>query len=151
MAEVWFYHLERKGVDDELPGLLQRGLQRGVRMGVVTSSPDRVKEISQKLWGLEDTAFIPHGFEGEPFPEAQPIYLSADGEVPNGADFRFYVDGQEPGNLEAVERASIIFDGRDENAVAQARLMWRRFKADGLSIRYWKQDEDGRWKDQAAS
>jgi DNA polymerase III subunit chi len=150
MAEVWFYHLDRKPVDDELPGLLQRGLDRGVRMAVVTTSPERVKELSQKLWGVEDIAFIPHGFEGEPAPERQPIYLSAGGDIPNGAGFRFYIDGSAPDMMAGVERASILFDGRDENAVQQARELWRRFKAEQMPIRYWKQDEDGRWTDQAA-
>ncbi len=150
MAEVWFYHLERKSVDDELPGLLTRGLERGVRMAVVTSTVERVKELSQKLWGFEETAFIPHGFEGEPMPEQQAIYLSAGGELPNAAAYSFYIDGAAPDTLRSIERASIMFDGRDENAVEQARVMWRTFKADGVAIRYWKQDDEGRWKDQAA-
>ena len=150
MAEVWFYHLERKAVDDELPGLLQRGLERGVRMAVVTSTVERVKELSHKLWGVEDAAFIPHGFDGEPLPEQQPIYLSAGGEVPNRAAYCFYIDGAAPDTLEFLERASIMFDGRDETAVEQARVLWRRFKNDGVVIRYWKQDDEGRWKDQAA-
>jgi DNA polymerase III subunit chi len=150
MAEVWFYHLERKSVDDELPGLLQRGLERGVCMAVVTTSAERVKEISQKLWGVEDTAFIPHGFEGEPRPEEQPIFLSSDGTVPNAAGFRFYIDGSTPDAMTDIERASVMFDGRDEAAVQQARELWRRFKAEDVPIRYWKQDDEGRWRDQAA-
>jgi DNA polymerase III subunit chi len=150
MAEVWFYHLERKTVDDELPGLLLRGLDRGVRMAVITLSAERVKALSQQLWGVEDTAFIPHGFEGEPLLHAQPIYLSADGQVPNAAAYRFYIDGTAPENVIDLERASILFDGRDETAVQQARDLWRRFKAEDIAIRYWKQDEEGRWKDQAA-
>lgn len=150
MAEVWFYHLERKSADEELPGLLQRGLERGVRMAVVTSTPERVKELSQKLWGAGSTAFIPHGFEGEPYPDQQSIYLSADHVVPNAAGFRFYIDGTAPDVMIDVERASIMFDGRDEAAVEQARELWRRFKVDAVPIRYWKQDEEGRWKDQAA-
>jgi DNA polymerase III subunit chi len=149
MAEVWFYHLERKSVDDELPGLLQRGLERGVRMAVITSSTERVKELSQKLWSVDDIAFLPHGFEGEPMPESQMIFLSGNGHVPNAAAYRFYVDGTAPDTLAELERASILFDGREESAVQQARDLWRRFKAENLPIRYWKQDDEGRWKDQA--
>lgn len=150
MADVWFYHLERKSVDDELPGLLHRGLERGLRMAVVTTSDERVRDLSQKIWGHDDTAFMPHGFEGEPNPATQPIYLSGNGEVPNAAAYRFYIDGSAPDTLDSMERASIMFDGRNEAAVEQARTLWRRFKAEGVNIRYWKQDEDGRWKDQAA-
>jgi DNA polymerase III subunit chi len=151
MAEVWFYHLERKSADEELPRLLLRGLERGLRMAVVTPTLERVKEFSQKLWGLEDIAFIPHGFEGEPFPAQQNIYLCTDDEPPNAAAFYFYVDGAIPTTLEGRTRASIMFDGNSEIAVEQARGLWRRFKSDGQTIRYWKQDDSGRWTDQAAA
>jgi DNA polymerase III subunit chi len=150
MADVWFYHLDRKTVDAELPGLLLRGLERGLRMAVVTVSAERVKELSQNLWGLEDVAFIPHGFKGEPNPEQQPIYLCTDDEPVNNADYVFYIDGSAPITLNTERRASIMFNGQDEVAVEQARRLWRRFKAENATIRYWKQDENGRWKDQAA-
>ncbi len=151
MAEVWFYHLERKSVDEELPRILQRGLERGLRMAVVTSTIERVREFSQKLWGLEDAVFIPHGFAGEPLPEAQPIFLCTDDNPPNSAVYRFYIDGAAPLDLSACERASIMFDGNDEGAVAQARDLWRRCKSENATIRYWKQDDEGRWKDQAST
>jgi DNA polymerase III subunit chi len=149
MAEVWFYHIEQRSADDELPGLLQRGLERSLRMGVATTSDERVKELSGKLWGAGQTVFIPHGFDGEPFPEQQPIYISATGQFPNAARFCFYLDGALPNALDDMERASILFDGNDETAVQQARLQWRRFKGEGAVIRYWKKDENGRWTDQA--
>ncbi len=151
MAEVWFYHLERSSADDELPRLLQRGLERDLRMAVVTSSLERVKAFSQKLWGLADTAFIPHGFEGEPHADQQMIYLCTDDVAPNTATFNFYIDGAGPTTLQNLERASIMFDGTQDAAIEQARSLWRRFKAENVAIRYWKQDEDGRWRDQAAA
>jgi DNA polymerase III subunit chi len=149
MAEVSFYHFERKSVDAELPGLLQRGLDRGVRMAVIAPSMERVKELSQKIWGHDDTAFIPHGFEGEPNAEAQLVCLSSNDQPVNGSAFRYYVDGIAPETLDGLERANILFSGLDETAVEAARGLWRRFKAEGATIKYWKQDEDGRWKDQA--
>jgi DNA polymerase III subunit chi len=151
MAEVWFYHLEHTTADAELPRLLQRGLERGLRMAVVTSTLERVREFSQKLWGLEDTVFIPHGFEGEPNPMAQNIYLCTDDQPPNAAAYNFYIDGTAPSSLDALERASIMFDGTDDTAVDHARGLWRRFKTENATIRYWKQDDEGRWKDQAAT
>ena len=149
MTEIWFYHLERTSADAELPRLLQRGLERGLRMAVITPSADRVRDFSQKLWGLDATSFIPHGFEGEPQPEAQLIYLATDERTPNSSVFNFYIDGAEPTQLESVERATIMFDGNSDTALEQARRLWRKFKAENAVIRYWKQDEEGRWKDQA--
>lgn len=150
MAEVWFYHLERTTADAELPRLLQRGLERGLRMAVITPTVERVREFSQKLWGLEATAFIPHGFEGEPQPEQQSIYLSTNEATPNASVFNFYIDEAEPSHIETLQRASIMFDGTNEAAIQQARKLWRKYKVEDFAIRYWKQDEEGRWKDQAA-
>jgi DNA polymerase III subunit chi len=150
MAEVWFYHLERTTADAELPGLLQRGLERGLRMAVITSSVERVRDFSQKLWGLDETSFIPHGFQGEPRPDAQSIFLCTNDVAVNQSVFNFYIDGAEPTSIENLDRATIMFDGTNDFAIEKARALWRKFKSGNVAIRYWKQDDDGRWKDQAA-
>lgn len=150
MAEVWFYHLEREPVEDVLPGLLARGLQRGLRMAVQSPSEDRLKLLSEKLWGFEDVAFLAHGDASTPMPEAQPIYLAESSENPNAAAYRFFIDGAEPLDISALTRASIMFDGNDQSVIEQARTLWKQFKAEGHAISYWKQDEEGRWKDQAS-
>ena len=150
MAEVWFYHLEREPVEDVLPGLLARGLQRGLRLAVQSPGEERLKALSERLWAYEDVAFLAHGDAATPLPDRQPIYLARADEDPNGADFRFYLDGAEPASLEGLTRASIMFDGNDAAAIEQARALWRRFKAEGHAISYWKQDENGRWVNQAA-
>lgn len=151
MAEVWFYHLEGKSAEDVLPGLLARGLECGVRMVVQTVDVERVKALSQKLWAYEDTSFLTHGFEGEPNSAAQAIYLATTAENPNVSGLGFFINGAVPENFNGLTRASIMFDGTEETAIEQARSLWRSYKTDGHAIKYWKQDADGRWKDQAAS
>ena len=151
MAEVWFYHLEQETADKVLPGLLQRGLERELRMAVQTLSLERVKEISQSLWAYEDIAFLAHGIPGEDNPEGQPIYVTASPENPNAASFRFYIDGASPDTLAGLDRACILFNGKDETAKQLARDMWKRFKGEGHDVKYWKQSEQGHWQDQAAA
>jgi DNA polymerase III subunit chi len=149
MAEVWFYHLEREPVENVLPGLLARGLQRELRMAVQGTDSARLAALSDRLWGHEDVAFLAHGGADDPAPEDQPIYLSIDGASPNKANYRFFVDGAEPESVEGLVRASIMFDGNMEDSLTQARALWKRFKAEGHAISYWKQDNEGRWKNQA--
>jgi DNA polymerase III subunit chi len=151
MADIWFYHLERESVDKVLPGLLERGLERDLRMAVQTLDGARVQEISQSLWAYEDVAFIPHGIPGEPDPEEQPIFVTSTAENPNAATFRFFIDGAAPVSIEGLARACILFNGNDETALQQARELWKRFKAEGHAIVYQKRDETGRWVDQAAA
>jgi DNA polymerase-3 subunit chi len=78
-------------------------------------------------------------------PESQPIYLTAGDDNPNGAEVRFLVDGAELGDAGGYARIVFVFDGRDEAAVAQARVAWQKAKAAGYQVSYWQQDAHGRW------
>jgi DNA polymerase III subunit chi len=149
MAEVWFYHLEQRTVEQELPGLLQRGLERNLRMAVYVPDEKRAQTLSQSIWAYEDVAFIPHGFQDDADAQSQPVLICFGGSPANAARFAFCIDGSEVSST-ALERVSILFDGRDQARVSDAREQWKRFKAEGAVIKYWKQDEAGRWKDQAA-
>jgi DNA polymerase III subunit chi len=149
MAEVWFYHLEQKTVEQELPGLLQRGLDRELRMAVFVPDVARAKTLSERIWGHEDVAFLAHGLDGEEGVANQPIVISASGQAANSAGYAFYVHGATPTDISQLDRASILFDGRDDSRVQQARDLWKRFKGEGAAIKYWKQDDEGRWKDMA--
>ncbi len=145
MGEVWFYHLERTTPEQVLPGLLEKTLARGWRAVVRAPDRDRLAHFDRKLWAYRDDSFLPHGLEGEPRAERQPILLTAEVGNPNGAQALFLLDGAEPGPLEGWERCVILLDGRDEAAVAGARERWVAFKAAGAAVSYWKQAEQGGW------
>ena len=44
---------------------------------------------------------------------------------------RFLVDGADIEDARAYARIVFVFDGRDEEAVSQARAAWQKAKADG--------------------
>jgi len=148
MAEVFFYHLDQKPLRSILPQLVQRGLERGLRMVVETAQIENLNGLSDALWGAEDVAFIPHGL-GDDAPSGQPLWLCANNQNPNAATYRFFVDGALPQSVEGLQRAVILFDGTDEQAKASARDEWKKRKAEGHSISYWKQNENGRWENLA--
>ncbi len=43
----------------------------------------------------------------------------------------------------------LLFDGRDDGAVAGARRQWTELKRAGPAVSYWQQGEDGRWEKRA--
>jgi DNA polymerase III subunit chi len=149
MGEVFFYHLEGSVAEDVLPDLLQRGVARGLKLAVEVPDAERLQTFSQKLWALEDVAFLAHGLEGEPFPEKQPIWLAAGDGNPNNATFRFYFGGAFPALDVGYERVSVLFEGANESELQAARQSWRDFKSRGAVVKYWKKDETGRWADLA--
>ena len=92
------------------------------------------------LWTYRDDSFLPHGTTGERFAERQPILLGNEPGNPNAAQALFAID-TDPGDLEGYERCIVIFDGRLEPALADARSLWSRCKKAGHAITYWRQGE----------
>lgn len=149
MTEVWFFHLDKQPLDHVLPRIVTSSLARGWRMVIETAVPERVAKLSEMLWASEDVAFLAHGFEGEPLPEHQPVWLTTSSENPNNAEVRVLLDGAKPADISNLTRAVLMFDGNDEAAIEAARAEWKIQKSAGHDICYWKQDENGKWQNQA--
>ncbi|HEX8232135.1 MAG TPA: DNA polymerase III subunit chi [Caulobacteraceae bacterium] len=148
-CEVWFYHLERTGLDQALPELLNKTLQRGWRALVRSPDPRRIEHLDGWLWSYRDDSFLPHGSPHEPLAERQPVLLTtAEDDNPNHAQALFLLDGAEPGGLDGFERCLILFDGADADALASARVRWSALKSQGLPVSYWRQSQRG-WEKQA--
>ena len=147
MAEVWFYHLERSSLEQALPELLEKTLQRGWKAVVRAREPGRAAQLDEWLWTYRDDSFLAHGVDNEPAAARQPILLTTGRENLNGADALFIVDGAELGEMEGYQRCVVIFDGEDETQLAQARAQFRAAKAAGAAVSYWQQKARG-WEKQ---
>ncbi|MFT5509388.1 MAG: DNA polymerase-3 subunit chi [Hyphomicrobiaceae bacterium] len=148
MAEIWFYHLERQTLDQVLPNLLERTLERGWRAVVQAGSKARLEAIDNLLWTYNDQSFLPHGMKRDGDPALQPVYLTEDDSNPNASDVRFLIEGAEMVEAEGYQRIVYLFDGADEAARAQARTAWAQVKASTHETTYWRQSEAGRWEKQ---
>ncbi|MDR3496425.1 MAG: DNA polymerase III subunit chi [Ancalomicrobiaceae bacterium] len=149
MTDVLFYHLEAHPLERVLPVLIERCVERGWRTVIQVGSEERRDALDQLLWSFSDASFVPHGTSRDGPAADQPVFLTVDGDNPNGASVRFLVDRAEPGDLTSYERAVLIFDGNDADALADARRYWKEFKAAGLTLSYWQQDAGGRWQKKA--
>jgi DNA polymerase-3 subunit chi len=146
MTEVRFYHLTRTTLEDALPNLLERALQRDWRAVVVAGSDARVEQLNQHLWTYDERGFLPHGAPKDGFAAHQPVWLTTADENPNGAHVAFLVDGATTERPEAFGLVAEMFDGNDPDAVQAARQRWKAYRAAGHDLTYWQQDERGRWK-----
>lgn len=144
-CEVWFYHLERSSLDQVLPELLEKTLGRGWRALVRVRDESLMAGLDERLWTWRADSFLPHAAEGGETDAQQPILLTQGVGNPNGAQALFVVDGAETGDLSGYERCLVLFDGRDDAAVAEARERWKQVKATGATASYWRQNEEGAW------
>jgi len=149
MSEFRFYHVERRRIDQALPDILEEALSEGLRAVVQAAAPDHVEALNERLWTYSDESFLPHGSARDGEPHAQPIFLTDGDDNPNGARLRVLLTGVgcEPFlKGAAYERIVLLFDGRDEDAKAEARRQWALVKSAGASPSYWREGEDGGWE-----
>ena len=151
MTEVLFYHLTRNSLQQALPGLLERCLERDWRVTVQVPDTALRNELNDHLWTFRDESFLPHGAEGDKDQNQaeQPIWLTTTTENPNASVVRFVVGTSVPAGTETYQRMIYMFDGDDDEAVSAARERWKIEKSAGHELTYWQQDEAGRWQKSA--
>ena len=92
MTEILFYHLQGMSLESVLPGLLEKSLERGWRVVVQSTSPERTEALDAHLWTYSDDSFLPHATWRAGDAQDQPIILSIEEGNPNRANVRFLID-----------------------------------------------------------
>jgi len=146
VAEILFYHLERQTLEEVLPVLLEKTLQRGWRAVVQVSETSTRDHLDRHLWVYRKESFLPHAAVKDDFAARQPIWLTVGTDNPNGASVRFVAERAEPPDVASYERVVLLFSADDDAAVAAARAQWRPFKAAGHACTYWRQSSNGNWE-----
>jgi DNA polymerase-3 subunit chi len=143
---VLFYQLTASTPDALARTLLPRALAQGWRVMVRGTDRAALERLDQLLWTVPEESFLPHGQEGGPHDADQPVLLGV-GAVTNGAKAVLLLDGAEPlvGEVEAMERVWVAFDGSDPDRLQAAREQWKRIVAQGHKAQYWS-EESGRWE-----
>ena len=150
MTDVRFYHLQRSRLEDALPVMLRRTLEREARAVVRCSTPERLADLDEALWTFDDAEFIPHGHDEIGFAEQQPVWLTTGLDNPAAGTYLFVTDGASTDGFEAFEVCCVLFDGRHESAVIEARQRWSEIKGQDAvtELSYWKQNQRGGWEKQ---
>jgi DNA polymerase-3 subunit chi len=154
VTETLFYHLERRSLDDVLPGLIERTLERGWRALIKADSADRASSLDNLLWTYDDQTFLPHAQVGDGDARRQPVLITTEDENANSANVLFLVGGAEPpawngAEANALTRIVLMFDGRDADSLTRARAAWKEAKAAGHDATYWKEMPNGKFEKQA--
>ena len=139
MAEVLFYHLTESTLEEALPGLLEKSLQRGWRPScrpAPRSAATRSTRICGPFATIPSWRMAPTASR---IAADQPVLLTTGAGNANGADIRFLVDGAEPPDLAGYERAVFMFDGHDRRRSRRRASSGRRMKAAGHAVTYWQQ------------
>ncbi|MEQ6248186.1 DNA polymerase III subunit chi [Sulfitobacter sp. HNIBRBA3233] len=147
MGAAMFYHLTQRPLDATLRMLLEKSLAAGWRVAVRGTRRDGLEALDRALWLGSEDSFLPHGMAGGAQDARQPVLLTTERDVPNGAQCVMAVHSAEiaADEVAALERVCILFDGYDEEALAHARGQWKALTGAGVAAQYWS-EESGRWE-----
>ncbi len=149
MTEVRFYHLQKQTLDDALPMILEKARQAEFKVVVQLSDKGEVDRMNKHLWSYKPDSFLTHGSYKEGFEAEQPIWLTASDENLNNANALILTQGVVREDISSYDLCCEMLDGRNSDAVAQARARWKVYKETGYEVTYWYQDDAGKWDKKA--
>jgi DNA polymerase III subunit chi len=146
MTEVLFYHLADSRLEEVLPGLVEKTVERGWRAVVQCGTEAARDALDELLWTWSETSFVGHATDEAEKPDGQPVLLTTSSDNANNATVRFIVDRAVPPDVSTYQRAVLIFDGHDEGQIEDARTSWKQMKAAGHDVTYWQQNDQRKWE-----
>lgn len=149
MTDIRFYHMTRKRLEQALPEIAAKALERQYRIIVKAGSQERLGVLDTALWTYDPASFLPHGLTKDGNEADQPIWLTLGEDNPNGAKMIILTDGAVCDNLKAYDLCCELFDGQDEESVSAARKRWKEYKEAGHQVSYFQQDDQGKWQQKA--
>ena len=145
--QVDFYHLTRMPLERALPQIAEKVVAAGARLLIVEAVDERRAALDRMLWSFAADSFLPHGVLGGEDDAHQPVLIAGDVNAANGARHIALVDGRWRDEALDFDRAFHFFD---EDHIRAARDAWKALAGrDGITRRYWKQNEAGRWEQAA--
>ncbi len=145
MTDIRFYHMTRKRLEQALPEILAKALERGHKVVVKAGSRERVEALDSVLWTYDAGSFLPHGYVRDGHEEDQPVWLTLEEDNPNGASVLILTDGAVSAQVGNYALCCELFDGNDDDAVTAARQRWTEYKEQNHTLSYFQQDEMGKW------
>ena len=149
--EISFYHLTTTPLEKAVPALLERAYDAGMRAHLLCE-PQAKKVFDGALWTYHPRKFLPHGTDDDAkiSPSRQPIVISAEQKNLNKAKVLAVTNGMQIDDFGKFERVLDVFDGNVDADLAAARKRWKAYKDAGHTLRYWSQDEKGKWVEKTA-
>ncbi|NTG49083.1 DNA polymerase III subunit chi [Agrobacterium rhizogenes] len=149
MTDVLFYHLTESKLEDALPPLIDKSVERGWQVAIQTREQARRDTLDTHLWTYREDSFLPHGTDESEMADRQPVLLTVSPDNLNNASVRFFIDGAEASDIDTYQRVVFIFDGYDQEQLEGARAQWKKLKGEGHKLTYWQQTQEGRWEKKA--
>ena len=135
MAQAAFYLIAKPRFRDDplrlVCELARRALESGQRVLILARSLEQAEQLDEKLWGFDESAFVPHQIAGDEDDAITPVLIVPPGmPTPDRALVINLRDEIAPGTFERV--LEVVPD--DETQRTGSRDRWKTYKAAGVEV-----------------
>jgi DNA polymerase-3 subunit chi len=150
MTHIGFYQLGEANVNDVVTMLIQKARGANKKMLIYCPNP-AASAIDDALWSHDPDSWLPHGLDAAPGAELASVWVCSDmSSNPIEADCVMLLHGAVPQSWDGFGRAFVVFDGKSDSQLQQARSQWQRWKPwPDKELAYFAQSTDGRWEKKA--
>lgn len=146
-TEIRFYHLQSQTLEQALPLLLTKAINKGNI--IIKTHKSCVERLNEHLWSYRPDSFLPHGTAKDGNSEQQPIYITDQDENPNQAKILILTHASTTENYSDYDLCCEMLNGQNSEEVQAGRSRWKEYKEQGFNISYWQQTETGGWDQKA--
>ncbi|MCL2566918.1 MAG: DNA polymerase III subunit chi [Alphaproteobacteria bacterium] len=148
--EINFYGVLQEDVAKVACVLLEKAYKANSNSVLLAANTEEARNFDAKLWS--SISWLPHCMAGEAREQETPLViydlnLSQDISVKNQAKLCFILGETPYNNLEKFEKAYIIFDLRDSNALKANRERWKTLVQKDYMMRFYKQNQQGKFEE----
>ena len=147
MLQIGFYQLGEASVHDAVLMLVQKALGASKKMLIYCPSP-AATAIDDALWSHDQNSWLPHGLDKAPGAELASVWVCSDmSSNPIDADYVMLLQGAEPDSWAGFKRGFVVFDGKSDVQLQQARSQWQKWKLQSeTELAYFAQTVGGGWE-----
>jgi len=150
MRHIGFYQLGQASLNDAMLMLVQKSRDAGKKILIYCPHPAAVS-VDDALWSHDANSWLPHGIDDASGAELAPIWVASDMKSnPIDAEFLMLLHGATPESWDGFKRAFVVFDGKSDAQLEQARANWKQWKdLPDTELAYFAQTPEGRWEKKA--
>ena len=147
MLRIGFYQLSEASVSDAVMMLIRKARGADKKMLIYCPKPAADK-IDDALWSHDPQLWLPHGLDAAPGAELSAVWVCTDmSSNPINSDYLMLLHGAVPQCWDGFGRAFVLFDGKSDAQLQQARAQWHEWKAwPRTELTYFAQTTGGRWE-----
>ena len=150
MLHIGFYQLGDASVNDAVLMLVKKAHGTGKKM-LIFCPNSAAATIDDALWSHDQNSWLPHGLDAAPGAELASIWVCNDmTSNPIDANYVMLLHGAEPVSWTRFERGFVVFDGKSDAQLQQARSQWQKWKSlSDTELAYFAQTDAGGWEKKA--